>query len=83
MAFPVYPLEIRTAPDGHVYMRLEHGEWAWAGKKVNGAWTDVNGRYELLLARHLMEDGRVDQLRPPPVPEYENGVFHIRPLRGT
>lgn len=63
MSLPAYPLELKTAPDGNVYMRLEKG-WAWAGRKRSGAWTHVNGRYELLLARQLLDDGRVEQLRP-------------------
>lgn len=71
MAYPAYPLELRSAPDGHVYLKMEHGEWAWAGQKVNGAWAKVNGHYELLLARHLRDDGRVQQLRPEPSPDDE------------
>lgn len=59
---PAYPVQLQTAPDGHTYIRLEGGGWAWAGKKIGGRWSQVSEHFELLLARHLRDEGRTDQL---------------------
>lgn len=54
---PVYPLHLREAPDGHVYIKQEGGGWAWAGQKRGGLWIRVNTHFELLLAKELQEQG--------------------------
>ena len=66
MTCPLYPVDLRTAPDGNVYIKLEDGGWQWAGRRTSGRsnapWKAVNAHYELLLIRHLMDDGRIDVL---------------------
>lgn len=54
---PVYPLQLREAPDGHVYIKQEGGGWGWVGHKRKGLWVRVNPHYELLLAKELQDQG--------------------------
>jgi hypothetical protein len=66
VSYPLYPLDLRTAPDGNVYIKMEDGGWQWAGRRTEGRdtapWKAVNDHYELLLIKRIMDDGRVDAL---------------------